>query len=104
VGLVTDAVNEIPEAFVAERRGLGLLREATLDPQLRAKVEPMFRRGLYAEAVFAAMREVEVRLREGAGMGMGDVGVDLMKRSFTDRAGAAARRSARSRIHRAIAS
>lgn len=81
---VTEAASSVTDTYLAERRGLGLLREAELDPALRAKVLPMFRRGQYPEAVFAAMREVEVRVRSTSGMSEGDIGVTLMKNAFKE--------------------
>lgn len=81
---VTEAAGSVNATYLAERRSLGLLRDAALDPALATKVLPMFRRGQYPEAVFAAMRQVEVRVRAAAGMSEGDVGVNLMKKAYTD--------------------
>jgi uncharacterized protein (TIGR02391 family) len=67
---------------VADARALGLLRVANLDAGLRAQAIPAFRRGQYDLAVFAAMREVEDRVRFEAPTVATLVGVDLMKNAF----------------------
>jgi uncharacterized protein (TIGR02391 family) len=67
---------------VADARALGLLRAANLDAALSTQVTPAFRRGQYDLAVFAAMREVEDRVRFEAPALATLVGVDLMKNAF----------------------
>jgi uncharacterized protein (TIGR02391 family) len=66
---------------VADARALGLLKAARLDPELAAQVLPTFRRGQYDQAVFAAFRLVEDRVRHHSQV-RGEVGVRLMRQSF----------------------
>lgn len=60
--------------------------EARLDVDLHLRianrVRSQFLLGEYELAAFAAMREVEIRVRELAGADPRDVGVDLMKKAF----------------------
>ncbi len=51
---------------------------------LADKVVPLFRRGDYDTAVFAAFKEVEVRVREAAGLPGHLIGVSLMREAFRD--------------------
>ena len=67
---------------VAEARALGLVRAAGLNPELAGQAVPAFRRGQYDLAVFAAMREVEDRVRFHAPTLAARVGVDLMRQAF----------------------
>lgn len=67
---------------VADARALGLLRTAGLESELARQAVPAFRRGQHDLAVFAAMREVEDRVRFHAPTLAGLVGVDLMKQAF----------------------
>lgn len=69
-----------PLAHLSEVRSLSLLRRAKLDPALTERVLPIFRRALYSAAVFQAMLEVEVRVRDLSGLSLN--GVDLMKQAF----------------------
>lgn len=69
-----------PRAHVSEVRSLALLRRAQLDSALTERVLPIFRRALYTAAVFQAMLEVEVRVRDLSGLPLH--GVDLMKQAF----------------------
>ena len=56
--------------------------DVDLHPLIEARVRSQFLLGEYELAAFAAMREVEIRVRELAGASARDVGVDLMKRAF----------------------
>jgi uncharacterized protein (TIGR02391 family) len=67
-----------PASHVADERAIGLLRAAVLDDELRAQVLPSFRRGQYDQAVFAAFRVVEDRVRHASRV-TGEVGVKLMR-------------------------
>lgn len=69
-----------PRAHLSEVRSLSLLRRAQLDPALTERVLPIFRRALYSAAVFQAMLEVEVRVRDLSGLALN--GVALMKQAF----------------------
>lgn len=66
---------------IADARAMGLLRSAALDASLAQVVLPIFRRGQYDIAVFAALREVEDRVRHASGT-TGEVGTKLMRASF----------------------
>lgn len=64
-------------AHVADSRAVGVLRSTELD----AQVMPTFRRGQYDQAVFAAFRVVEGRVRHHSQVAR-EVGVKLMRTSF----------------------
>ncbi len=51
-------------------------------PLIEAKARPQFLIGEYELGVFAAMRTVEVRVRQLAGLGDDSIGVALMNRAF----------------------
>jgi uncharacterized protein (TIGR02391 family) len=74
------------EEFDAYRRA-AVLREETLDPSLAREVVAVFRRGNYDTAVFAAFREVEVRVRDVGGFPDAEIGVDLMHKAFSPKGG-----------------
>ena len=59
-----------------------LLPSDNLDPVLLQKVKSLFIRGEYEMAIFAAFKEVEVRVRKKAGLSNSDVGVKLMRTAF----------------------
>jgi uncharacterized protein (TIGR02391 family) len=80
-------------AFVTRRgrrvaaEGLPLLRaeerlDVDLHPSLERVVRPQFLLGQYDLAAFAAMKQVEIRVRELAGAPSSRLGVDLMKQAF----------------------
>ena len=50
-----------------------------LHPRIREDVWADFHRGKYETAVFEAMREVEIAVREGAGFAQGDHGVPMIR-------------------------
>jgi uncharacterized protein (TIGR02391 family) len=53
-----------------------------LSPELTVSAKPAFVRGDYETAAFAAMKAVEVRVRELSGLPAGLVGVKLMQEAF----------------------
>jgi uncharacterized protein (TIGR02391 family) len=67
--------------FEAYKKG-HLLPSDNLDAILVRKVKPAFIRGDYDIAVFAAFKEVEVRVRKKAGLSNSDIGVPLMRKAF----------------------
>jgi len=56
--------------------------EADLHPLLQRKVRRQFLLGEYENAIFVAMKAVEVRVRKLGGFGDDVIGVDLMTRAF----------------------
>ncbi|MFH1561856.1 MAG: TIGR02391 family protein [Nitrospirota bacterium] len=59
-----------------------LLPQKILDPQLAGKVRSPFLRGDYESAIFEAFKEVEIRVRQLAGLGAENLGVKLMRKAF----------------------
>jgi uncharacterized protein (TIGR02391 family) len=59
-----------------------LLPASALDPDLATKIRPIFLRGEYDTAVFAAFKEVEVRVRVAAAMPFESLGTVLMREAF----------------------
>jgi uncharacterized protein (TIGR02391 family) len=55
-----------------------------MHPRIAARVRSQFLLGEYELAAFAAMREVEIRVRELAGASAGDIGVPLMTKAFKE--------------------
>ena len=77
------------EEVAASNQGTSRLRaEARLDIDLHGRlgqrVRQVFLAGDLETAVLMAMKAVEVRVRELAGAGVTDIGVDLMRQSFRD--------------------
>lgn len=71
----------------ALKGGLGLLRASArlhegLHPSIERRCRRQFLLGEYEQAVFVAMKSVEVRVRELASLGDDITGVDLMNRAF----------------------
>lgn len=58
------------------------LNRDLLHPKIAEKVWLAFVRGDFAEAVFTAMRTVEIAVREAAGFPAGDHGVPMIRRAF----------------------
>jgi len=58
------------------------LLSPSLSPELLVSAKPAFVRGDYETAAFAAMKAVEVRVRELSGLSDGVVGVKLMRAAF----------------------
>jgi uncharacterized protein (TIGR02391 family) len=94
-GLVARTPNQTAaEAiFVTQRgeqvlaQGLGVVRAAErldvdLHPRLEAKVRRQFLLGEYELGAFAALKEVEVVVRDKAGEPTSSIGVPLMRRAF----------------------
>ena len=71
----------IEEILAAERIGLAL------HPRLEGKIRPIFLLGDYETAAFKAMKEVEVRVRELAGLPSDLIGVSLMRQAFNPNGG-----------------
>jgi uncharacterized protein (TIGR02391 family) len=74
------------QAF-ADYRSAQLLPRALLHERIAEKAWLSFVRGSYATAVFEAMREVEIAVREGAGFAQGDHGVPMIRRAFNKETG-----------------
>jgi uncharacterized protein (TIGR02391 family) len=80
---VTEARNDVHATYLAESRNVALLRQARLDPRIATKVRAQFRRGLFPEAVFSAMRTVEEEVRRAAALDADRrVGTKLMGAAF----------------------
>ena len=65
-----------------------LLPKDLLDPKLAEKAWPNFIRGDFDTSVFAAFKEVEVRMREAAKLDSTIFGVDLAREAFNPQKGA----------------
>lgn len=101
-GMIAPRPGEQREWVFVTRRGLHLrskadltaylkgsfLPEQSLDPVLARKVRPLFIRGDYETAVFQAFKEVEIRVRNNAGLPAGAIGIDLMRKAFRPENGA----------------
>lgn len=99
--VVPSANNQDPNWKVVSRKGVRAAAEmdsdrirteiafpkALLHSAIRDKVWPMFLRGEYGAAVFAAMRHVEIGVREAGGYGDRVLGVDLMRHAFRPKQG-----------------
>ena len=59
-----------------------LLPKEMLHPSIANTVWMAFARGEYDIAVFQAMKQVEIAVREAAGLSAGDIGVPLMRAAF----------------------
>lgn len=75
------ASGSLAEVVAAERIGLAL------HLRLEGKVRPIFLLGDYETAAFKAMKEVEVRVREMAGLPNNLIGVSLMRQAFNPSGG-----------------
>ncbi|MCB2075133.1 MAG: TIGR02391 family protein [Novosphingobium sp.] len=75
------------EAQFADYASARLLPRALLHPRISTAAWLPFMRGAYATAVFEAMREVEIAVREGAGYAKGEHGVAMVRRAFHKDAG-----------------
>ncbi len=69
------------QAF-GEYRSAQLLPRDLLHPRIAETVWLSFVRGSYATAVFEAMREVEIAVREASGYHQGEHGVPMIRRAF----------------------
>jgi uncharacterized protein (TIGR02391 family) len=68
-------------AYEAYRRA-SMLPRSLLHPRIESRVYPSFLRGAYDTAVFEALREVEVAVREAAGFGPEKYGENMMREAF----------------------
>ncbi len=59
-----------------------IIPRGALDPKLTSKVQHLFLRGDYDTAVFAAFKEVEIRVRRRARLPSSSYGVNLMREAF----------------------
>jgi uncharacterized protein (TIGR02391 family) len=71
---------EGPDVFYATER-----LQRNLHAQIEAKARPQFLIGEYEQAVFAAMKAIEIRVRALAKLGDDVIGVDLINRAFGSR-------------------
>src|SRR5439155_13523639 len=67
--------------------GVGLLRaeerlDVDLHPLIETKVRRQFLLGEYELAALAALKQVEIRVRDLSGASEGDIGVHLMRKAF----------------------
>jgi uncharacterized protein (TIGR02391 family) len=69
------------DAYEGYRRA-AMLPRAMLDPRIESRVYPSFLRGAYDTAVFEALREVEVAVREAADFGPEKYGEVMMREAF----------------------
>jgi len=67
-------------------RRAAILHDEVLEPSLSQKVVSLFRQGDYDTAVFAAFKEIEVRVREVGDFTESDLGVSLMRQAFGEKA------------------
>jgi uncharacterized protein (TIGR02391 family) len=72
-----------PQLAIAARQ----LPKDVLHPMIRESVWGHYHRGKYSDAVFAAMKPVEVRVREAAALPASLVGVKLMRAAFAPEGG-----------------
>lgn len=75
-----------PQEF-ADYRSAQLLPRALLHYRIADNAWLSFVRGNYATAVFEAMREVEIAVREGAGFAQGEHGVPMIRKAFHKESG-----------------
>lgn len=75
------ASGSLEEIKASERIGLDP------HPRLQGKIRPVFLLGDYETAAFKAMKEVEVRVRELAGLPSDLIGVTLMRNAFNPSSG-----------------
>ena len=64
-----------------------IISRGALDPKLTSKVQHLFLRGDYDTAVFAAFKEVEVRVRKQASLPSSSLGTTLMTEAFKSEGG-----------------
>jgi uncharacterized protein (TIGR02391 family) len=95
-GLVTADLAKNTDFWMISRRGrqvavqadplVHLSSSARLDmdlhPRIASTVRSLFSQGLYDLAAFEAMKQVEIRVRELAKAGAGEIGVPLMRAAF----------------------
>ena len=95
-GLVTANLAHNSDYWAISRRGRQVAAEAEplvhlsssarldvdLHPRIASTVRSLFSQGLYDLAAFEAMKQVEIRVRELAKAGAGEIGVPLMRHAF----------------------
>lgn len=64
-----------------------IIPRGALDPKLTSKVQHLFLRGDYDTAVFAAFKEVEIRVRKRASLLSSSYGITLMREAFKPEGG-----------------
>lgn len=69
------------EDFAAYRKA-SILPKGQLHPLIASEVYPAFLRGKYDTAIFEALREVEVAVRDAGKFGPNDYGTELMRDAF----------------------
>lgn len=79
---VTRRGRDVAQAGDTERLRASARLNLDLHPKLRDRVRPQFLMGEYELAAFAAMRAVEVRVRERCGYSDSEIGVNLMRHAF----------------------
>lgn len=82
--MVTRLGEEVARTADLERLRAAARVNLDLHPLLTSKVRPQFLMGEYEMAAFAAMKAVEVRVREMAGAPDSLIGVKLMRTAFGD--------------------
>jgi uncharacterized protein (TIGR02391 family) len=73
---------DVRRAFTFRR-----IPKESLHPKIREDVWELFHRGKYDSAVLDAMKAVEVAVREAAGYGVSDYGLDMIVRAFHEEKG-----------------
>jgi uncharacterized protein (TIGR02391 family) len=82
-GVVTDIGHQVAREPKGKARTLAIQRLGVdLHPRLAARVRPQFLLGDYEIAAFAAMKEIEVRVRELSGSPNSLLGTKLMQECF----------------------
>jgi uncharacterized protein (TIGR02391 family) len=80
---ITDAGRELAQDPAAAKQLWAAERLAgDLDLTLESKVRPLFNLGDYETACFAALKTVEVAVRDASGLPGSIIGVDLMRQAF----------------------
>lgn len=74
------AAHDRPREWLSAERRLGV----TLHPRLEERARRQFVMGEFEAAALIAMREVEIAVRDGAGLAETLVGTDLMNKAFGD--------------------
>jgi uncharacterized protein (TIGR02391 family) len=68
-------------------RHAALLPQTHLHPTIVSSVYPLYLRGDYDTAVFQAFKEVEIAVRDAAGLSNGDYGYQMMRKVFDPKSG-----------------
>jgi len=78
---------QLREDLFADLVDLHFVPKRILHLLVQAKAWPAFRRGDYEQAVFQALKQLEVRVRKAADLPSEVVGTDLMRRAFDPQSG-----------------